>query len=184
MWATITLLTQAPTYFRMALGWNIAETGLVSGLPHFFRIICSYCLGKFADYMLTTNRLSRTNVRKMGVFVTNIGTGIFIVGLAFSGCNSMVAICCLLFSVTFTGAISTGSLSCFVDLSPNFSSITLGMGLMIGSFSGILSQLTVGWLAFGNVCLTKQDYYNRIFFKIIFFFLFHRNLLNNGNVYF
>lgn len=157
MWGTITMLTQAPSYFRMALGWNIHTIGLVSGLPHFLKIIFSYIFGAFADYLLSTEQLSRTNVRKMGVFVCNVCTGLLLAGLALSGCNTTVAICCLVFAVTFTGATSTGTLSCFVDLSPNFSGITLGMGMMVGSFAGVISQQTVGWLAFGNVRMKQID---------------------------
>jgi hypothetical protein len=43
-------------------------------------------------------------------------------GLAFSGCNSTAAIVFLTLATAASGAVSTGALASYIDLSPNFAS--------------------------------------------------------------
>jgi len=47
---------------------------------------------------------------------------VFILGLAFSGCNSTAAIVFLTAATATSGAVSTGPLASYTDLSPNFAS--------------------------------------------------------------
>jgi hypothetical protein len=51
-----------------------------------------------------------------------IGQGAFMLGLAFSGCNSTAAIAFSTIATAVSGAVSTGPLASFIDISPNFAS--------------------------------------------------------------
>jgi hypothetical protein len=63
-----TLLTQSPVYFRTIHGWSVEMTGLLSGVPHFLRTAFSMGFSYFGDHLLTHNKMSRTNVRKLATF--------------------------------------------------------------------------------------------------------------------
>lgn len=69
IYALFTLLTQSPTYFRFIHGWGIEMTGILSGLPHLLRVGFSMAFSHFGDYMLTSGKMSRNNVRKLATFV-------------------------------------------------------------------------------------------------------------------
>jgi hypothetical protein len=68
IWGLFTLVVQAPTYFRFIHGWGIEMTGILSGLPHLLRIGFSMVFSHLGDYLLSTDRMSRNNVRKLATF--------------------------------------------------------------------------------------------------------------------
>lgn len=112
--------------------------------------------------------MSRTNVRKLAGTVCNIVNGIFIIALAYSGCNSVAAVIYLTIATSVHGAVSTGPLASVVDQSPNFSGIVLGLNGMIGVLPGFISPYIVGHLTLGNVgfaffCSTNLFIYCLVF---------------------
>jgi hypothetical protein len=68
IWGLFTIVVQAPTYFRFIHGWGIEMTGILSGLPHLLRISFSMIFSNFGDYLLRSNKMSRTNVRNLATF--------------------------------------------------------------------------------------------------------------------
>lgn len=150
-----TLMTQAPTYFDVILGWNIKMVGIWSGLPHLCRCFFAIGFGMFADYLITNKTMSRTNVRKFAVFICNILQGVLILGIAYSGCNSTEAILFLITATGVAGATSSGMLSNVVDLSPNFASILQGLTGVTGNIPGFVSSYIVGILTYQNQTLEQ-----------------------------
>lgn len=144
-------MTQAPTYFRLIHGWGLQMTGLLSGIPHLMRMIFAYLFSVLADWLLKSNRMSRTNVRKLAGAMTTIVKGLFVLGLAFSGCNSSAAIVCLTLATCVHGAVSSGQLASMIDISPNYSGVTLGLTGVIVVWPGVISPYIVGKLTMGNV---------------------------------
>jgi Major Facilitator Superfamily len=65
IWGLFTILTQAPTYFSLIHGWGIEMTGVLSGLPHLLRVGFSIAFSNFGDYLLTNDKMSRNNVRRL-----------------------------------------------------------------------------------------------------------------------
>lgn len=151
IWCLFTLMAQAPTYFKQILGWDVQMTGLLSGIPHLFRMIFAFGFSMFADSLLRNKRMSRTNVRKMACVVCNLINGVFVVFLAFSGCNSVTAVIFITAATAVHGAVSSGPLAGFIDISPNFSSILLGLNGLVGVLPGFISPWIVGILTKGNV---------------------------------
>ncbi|XP_069705481.1 sialin-like [Periplaneta americana] len=150
IWGLFTLITQAPTYFRYIHGWDIRMTGLLSGIPHLCRTTFAIIMSTIGDYLLQKSIMSRTNVRKMATGVCCIGQGLFVLGLGLSGCNSTAAIICLTAATGVSGAVSTGPLPSFVDISPNFASIMLGISNMVSVIPGFVSPFIVGILTYQN----------------------------------
>lgn len=178
VWALFTLMTQAPTYFRTIHGWNMSMIGILSGMPHLMRMLFAYLFSTIGDYLLTRELMSRTNVRKLaGMFSMIIGA-LFVVGLAYNGSHPGWAITMLMLATSVQGAVSTGPLASLVDISPNYSSITLGLTGMFAVLPGFISPYIVGRLTLDNV---RNIFFTYFHFIIVFtFFSKHRS---NGNMY-
>jgi hypothetical protein len=74
IWGLFTLLTQAPTYFRFIHGWGIEMTGILSGLPHLLRVGFSIVFSNFGDYLLSNDKISRNNLRRLATFFSESQT--------------------------------------------------------------------------------------------------------------
>ncbi|XP_037044095.1 sialin-like isoform X2 [Bradysia coprophila] len=146
VWQLYTLMIQLPTYFKFIHGFDIRMSGLFSGGPHFLRMGFSYIFSSFVDYLLHSKSLSRTNARKVAVFVSCIFSGSLCIGLAYAGCNSNLVIVLTTASIALLGAQSAGTLPSFVELASNYSSILLGISQTICVLPGILSSHIVGVL--------------------------------------
>ncbi|KAM8711619.1 hypothetical protein ACLKA7_012174 [Drosophila subpalustris] len=150
IWGLFTLMTHGPTYFRLIHHWNIRATGFLSGMPHLMRMIFAYIFSMFSDYLLRTDRLSRTNVRKLATGVCCGVKGVVVLALAYFGYNATAAIVLVAVATMFHGAVSSGPLASMVDLSPNYAGIVLGVSGMIGGMPGFISPFIVGILTQGN----------------------------------
>lgn len=173
-------MTQAPTYFKFIHGLNMSMTGILSGAPHLLRMGFAYLFSMLGDHFLSANLVSRTNVRKLAGIMCLLFNGCFIVALAYTGCNTTAAIAMLMAATAVHGAVSTGPLASLIDISPNFSGVTLGLTGMIAVLPGFISPLIVGHLTLNNVSriliLRLQVY------KLVFIPLSKQS--NNGNLFF
>lgn len=150
LWGLFTLMTHAPTYFKFIHGWNIKATGLFSGMPHLLRMVWAYIFSQIGDFLLRTNKMTRTNVRKLATVICCMGQGIFMMCLAYSGCDATVAIVFLTLAVAVHGSVSTGPLASVVDVSPNYAGVILGMMNTAAAFVGFFTPAVVGYLTFQN----------------------------------
>ncbi|XP_043462317.1 sialin isoform X2 [Leptopilina heterotoma] len=154
-WGFLTFMTQAPSYFNYIHGWNINTTGVLSGLPHVLRMLFSYIFGMLSDWLLKTKKLTLTEVRKLATFMCTIFQGFLTLGLGSSGCHSNLAIIFMMTGTAVNGAVSSGTLATFVDLSSNYASVILGFCNLIAASSGFLSPLLVGLLTTNNVSTSR-----------------------------
>lgn len=168
VWHALTVMAQAPSYFRLVHGYGIEMTGIISGLPHFFRAIFAYVVSVICDLLLTQKTMSRTNVRKLASFLSKaiffvlliialtsflsgvVVNGISVLFLAFSGNNIIYAATFFTISVILNGAVTSGALASIIDISPNFASITVGIMATVTSMTGFLSPWIVGNLTEGQ----------------------------------
>ncbi|KAK5640472.1 hypothetical protein RI129_011283 [Pyrocoelia pectoralis] len=150
LWGLFTVMTNGPMFFKSVHGWNITTTGFLSGLPHLARMMFAYAFSTLADYLLTTNKMTRTNVRKFATCFCNIGQGLCMIVMAYSGCNYTMAIVFLTAATGIHGASATGALANLVDISPNYASILLGMANGSGAIGGFISPVIVGLLTTNN----------------------------------
>lgn len=155
IWGLFTLSTQAPTYFKLIHGWDIRMTGFISGMPHLGRTIFAILMSSLGDCLLRNDYMSRTNVRKLATATCCIGQGVFMLGLAFSGCNSTAAIVFSTVATSVSGAVTTGPLASLIDLSPNFASVMLGITNMITVIPGFISPVIVGYLTYENQTVSQ-----------------------------
>lgn len=76
--------------------------------------------------------------------------GLFVIGLAYSGCEVMLAVALLTISLMLHGSVSSGALASVVDISPNFAGVSLGINSTFSTFSGFISPIIVGYLTTGR----------------------------------
>lgn len=67
--------------------------------------------------------------------------GIFLFGLAYAGCDVVMAVIFLTISLAFHGAVSSGVLASMVDNTPNYSGIILGITSTIGIMAVTISPI-------------------------------------------
>lgn len=114
-------------------------------------MLFAYFFSIVGDYLLQRNLMSRTNVRKIGGVFCCLINGLFVVALAYSGCNALSAIVFLTLATMVHGAVSTGPLANIIDMSPKYAGILLGISGMITVVPGFVSPIIVGLLTLGNV---------------------------------
>lgn len=172
VWGLFTLMTQAPTYFRTIHGWNLGMTGILSGMPHLMRMLFAYVFSLFGDWLLTRELMSRTNVRKLAGTFSMIVSGGFVVGLAYCGSHAGLAITMLILATSVHGAVSTGPLANLVDISPNYSGITLGLTGIFAVLPGFISPYIVGHLTMNNVIESNNILFTYKLYVIIMIYMF------------
>ncbi|XP_057661468.1 sialin-like [Diorhabda carinulata] len=149
-WGLFTVTLNGPAYIKFIHGWDIRLTGVLSGMPHLLRVLFAYFFSILGDYLIRNEKMKRTNVRKFATFWANGVQGAFMLGLAYSGCDKITAMVMLTLAVTVNGAMSTGALAGLVDISPNHSSILLGIvGTAVG-LVGFCTPAVVGHFTFQN----------------------------------
>lgn len=71
-------------------------------------------------------------------------------GLAFSGCQIILATIFCTTTIVLNGAMTSGPLASVIDISPNFASITVGIMSTFTSLTGFISPWLVGNLTEGR----------------------------------
>ncbi|XP_050056500.1 sialin-like [Aphis gossypii] len=155
IWGLFTLAAQAPSYFNFVLGLNIKQTGLWSGMPHFVRWAFAFGFSMISDRLVKSQRMSMTNVRKLATCFCNILQGFFILGLCYSGCNSLVAVIMLFSATAVNGAVSSGALAAVVDIAPNYAGVVQGIIGTVTATSGFISPFIVGYLTLHQQTLSQ-----------------------------
>ncbi|CAD6228693.1 GSCOCG00006502001-RA-CDS [Cotesia congregata] len=150
VWGYFTLMAQAPAYFKFIHGWSVEKTGIFSGLPHFLTMFFSWIFAHMSDWLLQTERLTLTEVRKLATIVSSGLPSFLILGLAFSGCYPVLAVILIMGGIASAGAVTSGPLSNLVDLSPNYASILLGICGLVIDIAGFVSPIIVGFLTNDN----------------------------------
>lgn len=150
VWGLFTILTQGPSYFRFVHGWDSTKVGIFSGLPHLVRTFMAIAVSQVADYLLRNEMMSRNNVRKIGTTICCIVNGIFVVGLAYAGCNEILACVFIILATACHGAVSSGPLASIIDISPNYAGVLLGIVNTFCVVPGFISPIIVSYLTFEN----------------------------------
>ncbi|XP_043281754.1 sialin-like [Venturia canescens] len=149
-WGFFTLLAQAPSYFNYIHGWSLHMTGILSGLPHLALMAFALLIATLGDYLLRSKAMSLSAVRKLATILATGGQGLMLIGLSFSGCRPNLAVTFMILGTAMNGAMSTGTISNVVDLSPNYAGVLLGIMNLVCMATAFLSPMIVGLLTNNN----------------------------------
>ncbi|XP_065360993.1 sialin-like [Calliphora vicina] len=150
IWGLFTLMTQSPTYFKVIHNWDIRTIGILSGIPHILRMIFAYAFSLYADYLLRTNKMETTNLRKFATAICTIVMGLTVLALAYLGRNPIWAVVLISLATMFQGTGSTGPMSSMIDIAPNYAGIVFGVCGTIACLPGFISAYIVGVLTLDN----------------------------------
>ncbi|XP_033214215.1 sialin-like isoform X2 [Belonocnema kinseyi] len=153
-WGFFTMVTDLPKYMSDVLKFSIKSNGYLSSLPYLCMWFCSIITSWLADWMITSDTMSRTNVRKLGTSIASIGPGIFIICASYAGCDRTTVVVLFTVGMTLMGTFYPGMKVNALDLSPNYSGTLMAIVNGIGAFTGIVTPLIVGALT-PNKSLTE-----------------------------
>lgn len=146
-WGFFTMVTDLPKYMSSVLKFSIKDNGYLTSLPYLCMWICSIVSSWFADWVITINLISRTNVRKIGTTIASVGPAIFIVGASYVGDNKFLVVTMFTIGMTLMGTFYPGMKVNALDLSPNYSGSLMAVVNGIGALTGIITPIIVGELA-------------------------------------
>ncbi|XP_046750764.1 putative inorganic phosphate cotransporter [Diprion similis] len=145
-WGYYVMMTNLPKYMSSVLKFSIQSNGLLSALPYVAMWITSNISSWIADWLIKAGKISRTNVRKVLASIGGPGTGLFLIGASYAGCNRIVVVTLLVLGMGVMGNLYPGVLVNHVDLSPNHAGTLMGTLNTISALTGIAAPYAVGVL--------------------------------------
>jgi len=135
------LLTQIPTYLNDISGWNLQEMGMIAATPYIALSVVIQFSGYFQDTLRSRFHVSTTIVRKIFIVGTHIIQLIVLLILCYV--ESITAILTCLIVAVGIGGFSSFSVN-FLDLAPQYGSITVGISNTIATFPGAVIPYITG----------------------------------------
>ncbi|GAV02635.1 hypothetical protein RvY_13174-2 [Ramazzottius varieornatus] len=148
-YAFYVIISNMPTYLNNIHRFSLKSNGLLSAMPYLVRWMVTLVVVSTTDWILTRKFCSATVLRKSMSLCAFIGCGLSLLGVAFSGCNSVLVVALFTVGVGFSGLNYGGYLVAYFEMSPNYASILLGMGNTAGTISGIVAPYITGVLTNG-----------------------------------
>ncbi|PIK44606.1 putative sialin-like isoform X1 [Apostichopus japonicus] len=131
-------LAETPTYFSKYHGFNLSQSGFLSGLPWILQPLMGVGVSLIAENIIRA-KLARVVVVRKGLSLTVL---LFIV-TANSNCNTLVAITCFVTAITFGGLYTPGFYVNRLDIAPNSAGVLAGMVNVLTTLGGIAGPLLV-----------------------------------------
>ncbi|KAG8329869.1 hypothetical protein J6590_077460 [Homalodisca vitripennis] len=143
-WGIWTILTEIPTYFNKALNFNLSKGGFLTGMPFLLMWIVSFPLSYTADRLIIKGYTSVTVSRKIWNSVAHWGGAAALLGFAFSGSNTTIAVVLYTITIVTNCCVYMGFNVNHLDLSPNFARILMGITNGTANITSIIAPLFVG----------------------------------------
>ena len=148
-WGKNTLLSNGPTYMKNVQGVNIKKNGLLSGLPFLCRYFGGIIICRVADYIVSKNLLTTTNIRRIFNSIAMVPPSIALIMIAYATagleCNVDYVIAVLCIGMFCNGAFSAGMFSSHLDLAPNFAGTLMGISnTFAGGVTGFVVPTVIG----------------------------------------
>lgn len=123
----------------------------MSGLPYLFMWLMSIPFSWFADWLITSGRLSLTNTRKLMQTIGVMTPALGLIGLSFVGCHQTLAVFWLCVCVGCNSAVYSGFQGNHMEIAPNYAGTLMGITNMVGNFAGFITPYVAGSIVQGNV---------------------------------
>ncbi|KAL1140617.1 hypothetical protein AAG570_000547 [Ranatra chinensis] len=156
-----TLMTELPTFMKQVLRFNIKENGLLSALPYLAMWIFSMGSSCVADWFISSEKYSRTIIRKVANGFGHFGPAIALICASYTGCNPYLTVAILSLGVGLNGGIYSGFKVNHLDLSPRFAGILMSFTNFTANMAGLLAPITAGYIIHGR---PTQEAWRQVFF--------------------
>jgi len=155
LWGLFFLMTAGPKFMSTVLGFDIGHTGFLAALPYLARLIAGFIFGAIGDFIVRNKMMDKTTIRRSFTVFSHIIPGIFLIIQTFAGCHVNWAIVLITISLASNGASTLTNLSNAQDLAPNFAGSLYGIANCLGSTTGFISPIIVGYLTAENNGLSE-----------------------------
>ncbi|XP_020281919.1 sialin-like [Pseudomyrmex gracilis] len=140
------LLTQLPLYMNKILRYDIQSNVAIVCAPYFVNAFTNTLLGRTLDWGRKKGYWSQTGARKIAVFISQVPSSVFLLVIAYIGCDRVTSTVLLTISIVVSGAIFVGHLCNQNDLAPNYAGILMGITNTPGTISAFILPPIVGAL--------------------------------------
>jgi ACS family sodium-dependent inorganic phosphate cotransporter-like MFS transporter 5 len=146
-WFAYTSLTSVPLYLRDVLRFDIKQNGLFMILPHLLVILTNIPTAHLADYLIRRKIFSVMTVRKIYQDISSLGSCVILIILAFMDYDRRYIAVALLTSINPVQSICRSGYGVNpLDIAPRYSGEIYGISNTVGTLSGILAPIAVGYL--------------------------------------
>ena len=159
LWAQYLLISWLPTYFTQQVGLELDDSGFALLLPYLSPLVLTPAGGLMADTLV--RRGVRVGVvRKAMVTLTLLGPAAAFGFLVANPRPSPAAATIVsTIAVGMLGFGDSGYWAAYVDLSPPYAGLLLGVGNTLGNFAGILVNLSTGFTLEACKCMCYQPWF-------------------------
>ncbi|XP_012262453.2 putative inorganic phosphate cotransporter isoform X4 [Athalia rosae] len=145
-WGFFTMVTDLPKYMSEVLKFSIRANGFLTALPYLCMWFVSIGSSWIADWMINSDFMSRTNVRKLFTTIASVGPACFLIAASYAGCDKVLVVTLFTIGMSLMGTFYPGMKVNALDLSPNYSGTLMGIVNGVGALSGIVTPYLVGIL--------------------------------------
>ncbi|RVE44694.1 hypothetical protein evm_010652 [Chilo suppressalis] len=145
-------ITETEKKYILSSLWGAAgsSNGFVSALPYLCMWLFSMFISVVADWMLSSNRLNHTQVRKIINSIGEYGPAIGLFIAANTGCNPAATVAILAIGVGLNGGIYSGFKVNHLDISPRFAGILMAFTNCLANLTGLLAPIVAGYIIEGR----------------------------------
>jgi ACS family glucarate transporter-like MFS transporter len=142
-------LTWLPAYFMNERGFTLLATGMFAALPYLGAFLSMNLTGLFSDKL--THRVGLTQARRIPIYISFLGTGIFMALGAYTP-NEWVALAYITLSVTFLGMNFSSFWTLPIDIGPKSAGTLSAIMNTSGTVASLVAPALTGALivAFGS----------------------------------
>ncbi|XP_055529939.1 sialin-like isoform X2 [Wyeomyia smithii] len=158
MWGMSFFITQAPKFMNEVLGFKLANAGFLSSLPYLARMFSGFIFGYIGDVILQREIMSRTTLRKSFCMFSHFLPGAFLVILPFIAQDPLVCVGCIVLCLGFNGSSTITNLVNAQDLAPNFAASLYGFLSFLGTTTGFIAPMLVGYFTAENSTINEWKY--------------------------
>lgn len=168
------LLTQLPLYMNKILRYDVRTNAAIVCTPYLVNAVFNPMIGRVLDWGRQKGYWSQTGARKIAVFISTVPPSVFLIIIAYIGCDRVTSTVLLTLSIVVCGAIFVGHLCNQNDLAPNYAGILMGITNTPGTISAFILPPIVGALvAEGHtIARWRIAYWITIVAQILAFLIF------------
>ena len=133
-----------PAYLQDVIHFPISDNGMIYSVLMIALAVTTLGSGFIADAIIETNKISKTNVRKIFQSLSGIGMAVSLIAIPFVGCNKLLNIAILTACTLVMGLPSGGDVPIVADMTEEFTGTVFAIMNCICSINGFIVPYFVG----------------------------------------
>ena len=142
-WNYYSIQVGLPIYLNDVLHMSLSLNGLLTSLPYFITMVTIVTTAPLSDFAIAKTKSTKL-VRKCFFAGGMILSSICLLLISPVGCNIPLIICFFCLAVGFLGVAHNGWIVNHIDIAPQMASVSMAIGTLLGSFSGLFTPIVNG----------------------------------------